>query len=46
MNDEPVGTIVTFDPAGFGFSMGDELIFGIRVLNDGNREYFMGACRA
>ena len=41
MNDEPSGVIVTFDPADFGFSIGDELIFGIRVINDGN-EYFMG----
>ncbi len=43
MNDEPPGVVVTFDPASFGFSVGDELIFGIRVLSDANREYFMGA---
>ena len=42
MNDEPVGVIVTFDPADFGFVAGDELIFGIRVISDLNREYFMG----
>jgi hypothetical protein len=42
MNDEPVGTIVTFDPADYGFVAGDELIFGIRVISDANREYFMG----
>ena len=43
MNDEPNDTTVTFDPADFGFFIGDELIFGIRVIDDGNREYFMGA---
>jgi hypothetical protein len=42
MNDEPPGVVVTFDPADFGFSVGDELIFGIRVISDANREYFMG----
>ena len=42
MNDEPPGVVVTFDPASFGFLAGDELIFGIRVIDDGNREYFMG----
>ena len=43
MNDEPTGVNATFDPADFGFFIGDELIFGIRVIDDGNREYFMGA---
>ena len=43
MNDEPPGVVVTFDPASFGFLAGDELIFGIRVISDANREYFMGA---
>ena len=42
MNDEPAGVIVTFDPATFGFSVGEELIFGIFVI-DTNEEYFMGA---
>jgi len=42
MNDEPVGVSVTFDPSVYGFSVGDELIFGIRAISDGNREYFMG----
>jgi PEP-CTERM motif/Domain of unknown function (DUF4114) len=42
MNDEPVGVIVTFDPADYGYVAGDDLIFGIRVISDGNREYFMG----
>jgi hypothetical protein len=42
MDDEPSGVVVTFDPAAHGFSIGDELIFGIRVVDDQNREYFMG----
>ena len=42
MDDEPSGVIVTFDPADYGFVAGDELIFGIRVISDGSREYFMG----
>lgn len=42
VNDEPPGVIVTFNPATFGFSIGDELMFGIRVVSDGNLEYFMG----
>ena len=43
MNDEPPGVMVTFNPGTeFGFNVGDELIFGIRVLSDSNREYFMG----
>jgi hypothetical protein len=41
--DEPPGSVVTFDPGTeFGFAIGDELIFGIRVVSDSNREYFMG----
>lgn len=42
VNDEPAGVSVTFDPGAFGHVPGDELIFGIRVLSDSNREYFMG----
>ena len=43
MNDEPTGVMVTFNPGTeFGFNVGDELIFGIRVVSDFNREYFMG----
>jgi hypothetical protein len=42
VNDEPAGVSVTFDPSAFGHVPGDELIFGIRVLSDSNREYFMG----
>ena len=43
MNDEPSGVVVTFNPGtDFGFSVGDELIFGIRVISDMGREYFMG----
>ena len=44
MNDEPVGVIVTFDPADYGFVAGDELIFGIRIINGDplGEEYFMG----
>lgn len=41
-NDEPPGVSVTFDPASYGIAVGEELIFGIRVISDGNREYFMG----
>ena len=41
-NDEPSGVSVTFNPgAQFGMGIGEELIFGIRVLDE-NREYFMG----
>jgi hypothetical protein len=43
MDDEPNAVTVTFDPADFGFLIGDELIFGIRVVSDGSREYFMGS---
>jgi hypothetical protein len=43
MDDEPPGVVVTFDPGtDFGFGIGDELIFGIRVVSDGDREYFLG----
>jgi PEP-CTERM motif len=42
MDDEPPGVIVTFDPADYGFIAGDELFFGIRVISDSDREYFMG----
>jgi hypothetical protein len=43
MNDEPAGVTVTFDPGvEFGILPGAELIFGIRVVSDGDREYFMG----
>jgi len=42
VNDEPAGVSVTFDPSLYGRVAGDELIFGIRVLSDSNREYFMG----
>ena len=42
MNDEPVGVTVTFDPADYGYVAGDNLIFGIRVISDSDREYFMG----
>src|SRR5688572_18506008 len=42
MNDEPAGVAVTFDPSAFGHVPGDELIFGIRVVSDLGREYFMG----
>lgn len=41
--DEPPDVSVTFNPAAFGFAPGDELIFGIRVTSDANREYFTGA---
>lgn len=42
VNDEPPDVTVTFDPSDYGLAPGDELIFGIRVVSDGNREYFMG----
>lgn len=42
MNDEPAGVVVNFNPgADHGIGIGEELIFGIRVLNNGN-EFFMG----
>lgn len=40
--DEPQGVTVTFDPGALGIAVGQELIFGIRVVSDANREYFMG----
>ncbi len=40
--DEPAGQAVNFNPADDGFSVGDELVFGIRVLNTGST-FFMGA---
>ncbi len=43
MDDEPPNVSVTFNPSDYGFVAGQELIFGIRVISDGNREYFMGA---
>jgi len=43
MNDEPAGVSMIFDPSDYGFAVGDELIFGIRAVSDGNREYFMGS---
>jgi|SRR5262245_1051799 len=36
------GQAVTFNPANYGFKVGDELVFGIRVINTG-AVYFMGA---
>jgi hypothetical protein len=42
MNDEPSGVSITFDPGALGASVGEELIFGIRVVSDAGREYFMG----
>jgi len=41
MNDEPAGVTVTFNPSAYGISVGDELLFGIRVVNTGIH-YFMG----
>ena len=43
MNDEPPGVSITFNPfADLGIAAGHELIVGIRVVTDGNREYFLG----
>jgi hypothetical protein len=43
MNDEPAGVSVTFNPGtDFGIAIGAELIFGIRVISDLDREYFIG----
>jgi hypothetical protein len=39
---KPDGASVAFEPSVLGFAVGDELIFGIRVVSDGNREYFLG----
>ena len=41
-NDEPSAVTATFNPSAVGLAIGDELIFGIRVVSDGNREYFLG----
>ena len=43
-NDEPSGVSATFDPSapGLDLQIDDELIFGIRVVSDSNREYFLG----
>jgi len=41
-NDEPSDVSATFDPSALGIAIGDELIFGIRVVSDGDREYFLG----
>jgi hypothetical protein len=40
--DAMPGQAVTFNPANYGFKVGDELIFGIRVINTG-AVYLMGA---
>ena len=45
VNDEPPDVSATFDPSAMGIAIGDELIFGIRVVSDGNREYFLGPRR-
>jgi hypothetical protein len=42
LNDSSGGTVVTFDPSALGVAVGADLMFGIRVLSDANREYFMG----
>ena len=42
VNDEPRNVSATFNPSAMGIAVGDELIFGIRVVSDGNREYFLG----
>ena len=41
MNDEPSGVFASFDPGALGAIIGQELIFGIRVVSDGP-EYFTG----
>jgi len=42
-DDEPAGVEVIFNPGTeFGIAVGAELIFGIRVISDSGREYFMG----
>jgi len=41
VNDEPANVSNTFDPSSLGINVGDELIFGIRVLNTGD-EFFIG----
>lgn len=40
--DEPPGVVVNFVPSSLGIAAGAELIFGIRVVSDNNREYFTG----
>jgi hypothetical protein len=43
MDDEPAGVTVTFNPSAHGIGVGQELIFGIRiVIPDTNEELFMG----
>lgn len=45
MNDEPVGTVVTFNPGlDFAIPVGSELFFGIRIIagDPVGQEYFMG----
>jgi len=41
-NDEPSAVSATFNPFAMGLAIGDELIFGIRVVSDANRVYFLG----
>lgn len=42
-NDEPPGVSVTFNPGALGVAVGQELIFGIRIVQPPtNVEYFMG----
>lgn len=40
-NHAGVGTVLAFNPADFGFNVGDELVFGINVYNTGYT-YFTG----
>jgi hypothetical protein len=40
--NKPAGMTTTFNPAAFGIAVGQELIIGIRVVSDGNRQYFLG----
>jgi hypothetical protein len=43
VNDEPANVSATFDPSTFGINVGDELIFGIRVLDPNpDQEFFIG----
>ena len=37
----PAQPAITFNPGALGFAVGDELMFGINVLNNGNK-FFMG----
>lgn len=41
MDDEPSGVTRTFNPGSLGIAIGEELVFGIWVV-DTRREYFMG----